>query len=258
MHSDVKEKAKLCAEMIDKAQTIVLLSGAGMSTNAGIPDFRGPQGLYRKANITNPESIFDISYFDRDPSLFYSFHREFLNSLETITPTFGHRFFAALEETNRLDAVITQNIDSLHQKAGSRKVYEIHGGIWDNFCRECGKKFSLETIKAKMDTGEIPHCGKCGGVIKPDIVFYGEMVKHLGKCQQLASSTDLLFVVGSSLTVTPAAMLPSMCPNKVAVVNKGDLSQSYLPKERIDLLAEEDIDHFFREVAGHLDLPSLM
>lgn len=258
MHTDMKRKAIRCAEMIEEAKNIVLLSGAGMSTNAGIPDFRGPQGLYRKANISNPESIFDIVYFDRDPNLFYSFHNEFLDSLERITPTFGHRFFAALEEQGKLEGVITQNIDSLHQKAGSRKVYEIHGGIWDSFCRECGKRFSLETMKGKMETEKIPHCDRCGGVIKPDIVFFGEMVKHLGKCQQLATSADLLFVVGSSLAVTPAAMLPSMCRGRIVVVNKGDLSRSYLSRDRIDLLAEEDIDQFFREVAGHLDLPSLV
>lgn len=255
MHSDMTKKARLCAEMIGKARSVVLLSGAGLSTNAGIPDFRGPQGLYRKANISNPESIFDISYFERDPSLFYSFHKEFLDSLDTVLPTFGHRFFAALEEAEKLDGIITQNIDSLHQKAGSRKVYEIHGGIWDSYCRKCGKKFSLETMKAKMKEEKIPHCDKCGGVIKPDIVFFGEMVKHLGKCQQLASSADLLFVVGSSLAVTPAAMLPSMCRGRLAVVNKGDISRSYLSRDRIDLLAEEDIDDFFGEVAKHLDLP---
>lgn len=258
MHSDIKEKAKICARMIGEARTIVLLSGAGMSTSAGIPDFRGPQGLYRRAGISNSELIFDISYFDRDPSLFYSFHTEFLESLETVEPTFGHRFFSALEEKGKLEGIITQNIDSLHQKAGSRKVYEIHGGIWDSYCRKCGKRFSLETMKVKMENEKIPHCDKCGGVIKPDIVFFGEMVKHLGKCQQLATSADLLFVVGSSLAVTPAAMLPSMCRGKLAVVNKGDLSRSYLSRDRIELLAEEDIDGFFHEVAVNLDLPSLL
>ena len=250
----MQDKARQCATMIRNAKTIVLLSGAGMSTNAGIPDFRGPEGLYRKAGISNPESIFDIQYFDRDPSLFYSFHREFLKGLEEVSPTLGHRFFAALEKEGQLEGIITQNIDSLHQKAGSGKVYEIHGGIWDSYCRECGKKFPLEWVEEEMKSTTVPRCDRCGGVVKPDVVFFGEMVKHLGKCQQLASSADLLFVVGSSLAVTPAAMLPSMTRGKIAVVNKGDLSQTYLSRNRIDLLAEEDIDDFFQEVADCLDL----
>lgn len=250
----MQDKARRCASMIREAETIVLLSGAGMSTSAGIPDFRGPEGLYRKADISNPESIFDIQYFDRDPSLFYSFHKEFLKGLEAVSPTFGHRFFAALEKKGKIEGVITQNIDSLHQKAGSEKVYEIHGGIWDSYCRECGKKFGLEWVELEMKRTTVPRCDRCGGVVKPDVVFFGEMVKHLGKCQQLATSADLLFVVGSSLAVTPAAMLPSMSQGKIAVINKGDLSRAYLSQDRIDLLVEEDIDDFFREVADCLDL----
>ncbi len=250
----MQDLAESCARMIGEAEKIVLLSGAGMSTSAGIPDFRGPNGIYRRADIENPEDIFDIDTFNRDPTLFYSFHREFLKSLEKITPTIGHRFFAALEEESSMTSIITQNIDSLHQEAGSKEVYEIHGGIWDSYCRGCGKRFSLEWMKQEMAQTTVPHCDRCGGIIKPDIVFFGEMVKHLGKCQQMVSEADLLFVVGSSLVVAPAAMLPAMNRGKIAVVNKGELSQSYLSREQIDLLVEEDIDTFFEKVANYLDL----
>ena len=135
----LQHEASQCAEMIKEANAIALLSGAGMSTNAGIPDFRGPQGLYKKAGIPDPERIFDIEYFYRDPSLFYSFHRELLKALDAAKPTFAHFFFAALEKKGKLLGIVTQNIDALHQRAGSRKVYEIHGGIWESHCTKCSR-----------------------------------------------------------------------------------------------------------------------
>jgi len=246
------ELAAKCADMIKKAQKICLLSGAGISTNAGIPDFRGPKGLYRTAGIDNPERIFDISYFHRDPSLFYKFHKEFLKALQQIKPTFAHYFFAQLEEKGKLIGIITQNIDSLHQRAGSKKVYEIHGGVWESYCIKCGKKFNYEESFKKTMKEEIPHCDSCGGVIKPDIVFFGEPVKYLDKCIELARESDLFFVVGSSLVVTPAALIPAECKGTIVIVNKGDFSTAYLPMGRVNLVADEDIDAFFKSIDEHL------
>jgi NAD-dependent deacetylase len=248
MDTSLVELAAQCAALIKSANRIVVLSGAGMSTNAGIPDFRGPQGLYTRAGIDHPERIFDISYFRRDPSLFYTFHKEFLSILETITPTFAHRFLAGLENTGKLHGVITQNIDSLHQKAGSQKVLEIHGGIWENFCLECRRPHTLEVTTSKTMTEGVAKCDACGGVIKPDVVFFGEPVKNLEACGALAQEADLFFVLGSSLFVTPAAMLPSLTGGKIVVVNRGEVSPTFLPPQRITLFADEDLDTFFKAV----------
>ena len=252
MKIDISPTARNCADLIKSASSIVLLSGAGMSTNAGIPDFRGPDGIYRKEMETDPELIFDIDYFRINPLFFYDFHREFVKSMESVQPTFAHFFFASLEESDKILGIVTQNIDALHQKAGSNKVFEIHGSSWKSYCTLCGTEYDYTTSIAKIQTEEVPHCEKCGGVIKPDIVFFGENVKYLYECQQMAQKADLMFVVGSSLAVTPAALLPGMCRGKVIVVNKGEISFSYLDKNRIDIFVEEDIDSFFMEVDGYL------
>ncbi len=250
----LETQAQKCASMLEKSKQAVLLSGAGMSTSAGLPDFRGPQGIYRQKLHTDPERIFDIDAFHEDPSFFYDFHREFLRSVGKIKPTFAHRFFASLEKEGILEGIITQNIDALHQRAGSRKVYEIHGGIWKSFCPGCGKTWGYEESLQLAFEQKVPHCDSCGDVIKPDIVFFGEMVKHLDDCRALSESADLFFVVGSSLVVTPAALLPSMTRGDVIVVNKGDISRTYLPENRVVLHAEEDIDTFFRAVNSYLKL----
>jgi NAD-dependent deacetylase len=225
-----------------------------MSTSAGIADFRGPQGLYRKAGIDDPELIFDIDTFHRSPEVFYSFHCAFLRLLETVQPTCAHRFFAALEDQGKLEAIITQNIDSLHQRAGSRKVLEIHGGVWDTSCVDCNRHYEFEQAKAKTFAEGVPRCDECEGLLKPHVVFFGEAVRHLRRCQELASGADLFFVAGSSLVVTPAAMLPGFCRGRIVVVNMGELSHSFLPRERIDLYAEENIDAFFSAVSEQLGI----
>lgn len=241
--------AKKCAELIYKSKNIAVLSGAGMSTNSGIPDFRGPNGIYTRANIQNPESIFDIDYFYEDPSLFYKFHKTFLEMIQQAEPTFTHKFLVQIEEENKLSGIITQNIDSLHQKAGSKKVYEIHGGCWDNYCLKCGKHYTQADLSKKMQRESIPKCDKCGGVIKPDIVFFGEPVKYLGVSEKIMTRSDLVLVLGSSLTVMPAAFLPSLTKGKIVVVTKGTVSTSYLPQDKVAFIVNEDLDTFFIEVA---------
>jgi NAD-dependent deacetylase len=254
MNNELDRIASECAGMIRRSSRIVLLSGAGMSTSAGLPDFRGPNGIYRQQMGVEPEMIFDIGWFRKDPAFFYEFHREFLRSLQKIEPTFSHRFFANLEKEGKMSGIITQNIDALHQRAGSLKVLEFHGGVWSSFCTGCGKTWGYRESVDMAFAEDVPRCDLCGGVIKPDVVFFGEMVKHLEESREMARNADLMFVVGSSLNVTPAALLPACSKGKIVVVNKGDIAHNYLPRERIDLFAEEDIDTFFRAVKNAKDL----
>jgi len=196
----------------------------------------------------DPELVFDIDWFLKEPAFFYEFHREFLGSLKTIEPTFSHMFFASLEQKEKMSGIVTQNIDALHQRAGSKNVLEIHGSVWKSFCISCGREWNYEESVSLAFSCDVPRCDICGGVIKPDVVFFGEMVKQLEECRELARSADLFFVVGSSLNVTPAALLPSMTEGTIIVVNKGEISGSYLPMERVRIFAEEDIDTFFGAV----------
>jgi NAD-dependent deacetylase len=244
----IAAKAENCAKLIKESQKIVLLSGAGMSTSAGLPDFRGPDGVYRREMEVEPERIFDIDWFNSDPSFFYGFHREFLRSLEKINPTFSHFFFSRLEKTGRLSGVITQNIDALHQRAGSKNVLEIHGSVWKSTCTSCGRSWGYDESVSMAFSSKVPRCESCGGVIKPDVVFFGEMVKHLEECREMALGSDLFIVAGSSLVVTPAALLPSLSGGKIVVVNRGNIEEQNLPRARVDIFVDEDIDTFFRNV----------
>ncbi|HDQ93093.1 MAG TPA: RNA polymerase subunit sigma [Synergistetes bacterium] len=223
-----------------------------MSTGAGLPDFRGPNGIYRREMGVEPERIFDIDWFNRDPSFFYGFHREFLRSLETIQPTFSHFFFSRLEKTGKLSGVITQNIDALHQRAGSEKVLEIHGSVWKSACTDCGKSWGYKESLSMTFTSKIPRCDFCNGIIKPDVVFFGEMVKHLEESREMAQGSDLFIVAGSSLVVTPAALLPSLSRGRIIVVNRGNTDENNLPGSRVEIFADEDIDTFFQQVENFL------
>ncbi|GAB6281176.1 MAG: Sir2 family NAD-dependent protein deacetylase [Thermovirga sp.] len=196
----------------------------------------------------NPERIFDIEWFHKEPGFFYEFHREFLRSLRIIKPTFSHRFFSSLEQKGKMSGIVTQNIDALHQRAGSKNVFEMHGSVWKSFCTNCDREWNYEDSVSLAFSCDVPRCDTCGGVIKPDVVFFGEMVKYLEESRNLARNADLFFVVGSSLNVTPAALLPEMTRGRIVVVNKGEIAYHYLPRERIDIFAEEDIDTFFSAV----------
>lgn len=238
------------ASALEGARRIVVLTGAGISTASGIPDFRGPNGIYRQLGA-EAERIFDIDHFMVNPSTFYGFHRRFLEMVEAVRPSFAHRFIAKLEETKDL-AVITQNVDGLHQRAGSRNVIEIHGGIGENSCLTCGRTYSLGDLKAMMEEREVPLCS-CGGLIKPHVVFFGEGVRDLDRCMELSRDCQVMLVVGSSLTVTPAASLPSLCKGTLAVVNRGEIYTGHV-RRPIDIMIEEDIDPFFMRLAAEMGL----
>ena len=217
-------------EAIKGAKCVGCLTGAGVSTLCGIPDFRGPQGLYKQKDA---ERIFDIDWFDRDPSIYYNGCAELVYGLDKFQPGPVHLALRHLEDLGLLAGIATQNIDMLHQKAGSSNVYEVHGSPIFHHCRQCGdeKSFAeiLGMIKSKSGVEveqrkmQIPHCA-CGGVYKPDITFFGEPLPEAAftSAQSLAIRSDVFLVLGTSLTVYPAAGLPRFtlqAGGKVFIVN---------------------------------------
>lgn len=239
--------AEQCAGMIEEASFVAVLTGAGISTNAGIPDFRGPQGLYVTKQY-DAEKIFDIGHFYSDPKPFYEFAHDFVSLESKIMPTVAHRFLKTLERKGKLKGVITQNIDALHQKAGSKNVYEMHGSFWQSACIECGAPFSYDELKIRMKKTFVPLCA-CGSVIKPDIVFFGENVKHYEEAVALAQESDLFMVIGSSCVVFPAAIIPTLAPGKIVLINKGKVQ---LNLYNIALDVQEDADEFLAQVSAYL------
>ena len=212
-------------QAIREAKSVAAMTGAGVSTLCGIPDFRGPQGLYKQPNA---EQIFDIDCFDRDPSIYYRGAHELVYGLQAFAPGPVHRALKHLEDLGKLDGIATQNIDMLHQKAGSSHVYEVHGSPITHACRICGDQKSFDEICAMIRAADdnpsfVPRCA-CGGAYKPAITFFGEMLPEdaFTKSQELAIRADVLLVLGTSLTVFPAAGLPRLTlqgGGKVFIVN---------------------------------------
>ena len=200
---------KPLVDALKRARHVGALTGAGVSTLSGIPDFRGPKGLY-----ANPDAarIFDIDWFDRDPSVYYRGCRELVYGLARYAPNPVHRALARLESCGVLKGIATQNIDMLHQKAGSRAVWEVHGSPILHHCRWCGASRTFDEICAMLSAGaEVPRCA-CGGPYKPDITFFGEQLPEeaFAKSRELALRSDVFLVLGTSLTVYPAAGLPQL------------------------------------------------
>jgi NAD-dependent deacetylase len=240
-----------CAELIRASQRLVALTGAGISTAAGVPDFRGPQGLY-VTGAYDPQATFEIAGFLHDPAPFYAFTRDVLGLVEDLQPTFTHRLLASLERDGRLRSVITQNVDPLHQRAGSRNVIAIHGGYWTSHCLHCRDRVSLDDLLRLLDRMEVPRCG-CGGVIKPDVVLFGEPVYAMDEAIAAVAEADLLLVLGSSLTVYPAAWLPESASCPIVVVNSGPVE---LSPARDRYVVDAELDPYFREVARELGIES--
>ena len=199
------EKVQQLQQKINAAHRIVFFGGAGVSTESGIPDFRSQDGLYHQQYDVPPETILSRTYFDRHPTEFYRFYRNKMICL-TAKPNAAHKKLAELEQAGRLLAIVTQNIDGLHQMAGSRNVLELHGSVHRNICRSCGAVYDAEWV---MMTNGIPHCDKCGGMVKPDVVLYEESLSEdvLTRSISAIASADLLIVGGTSLVVYPAAGL---------------------------------------------------
>ena len=200
MHSNIETLKNWIAE----SNNIVFFGGAGVSTESGIPDFRSVDGLYHQKFDYPPETIISHSFYLKNPAYFFRFYREKMLPLG-FAPNITHRRLAQLEQEGKLLAVVTQNIDGLHQKAGSRRVYELHGSVLRNYCTRCHKFFSAEFVK---NAPGVPRC-PCGGIVKPDVVLYEESLDDdcITKAVQAIQAADLLIVGGTSLTVYPAAGL---------------------------------------------------
>ena len=212
------DKIETLKQWISESKRIVFFGGAGVSTESGIKDFRSVDGLYNQKFEYPPEEIISHSFFLKNPEYFYRFYREKMLPLD-FEPNITHKVLARWEEEGRLSAVVTQNIDGLHQKAGSKRVYELHGSVLRNYCQRCRKFHSAEFIK---NSDGVPRCG-CGGIVKPDVVLYEEGLdqKTLEHAVMAIYDADLLIVAGTSLTVYPAASLVRYYRgNRLVLINR--------------------------------------
>ena len=213
-------KTEILRQWIAESRSAVFFGGAGVSTESGIPDFRSVDGLYHQKFDYPPETILSHSFFFSRTEYFYRFYREKILALDVL-PNRTHRILARLEQEGRLSAVVTQNIDGLHQLAGSKTVYELHGSVHRNFCRKCGQFYDAPFIK---HSAGIPTC-TCGGLIKPDVVLYEEGLDEAcitGAVNAIAGA-DLLIVGGTSLTVYPAAgLLQYYRGNRLVLINRDE------------------------------------
>ena len=236
-------------KIIDESDNIVFFGGAGVSTESGVPDFRSKDGLYNQKDVRfdmyRPEYLLSHSCLMNEPKVYFEFHRQKMDTRD-IEPNNAHKYLAKLEELGKLRGVVTQNIDGLHQKAGSNKVYEIHGSALRNYCLKCGKKYPKEYI---FETNEpIPHCD-CGGMIRPDITLYEEGLPEdaVSGAVNAIAKADVLIIGGTSLTVYPAASYIDYFRGKYLVI----INQSELNIRRSEnvLIIREKIGQVFTELA---------
>lgn len=218
----MKESIERLKQMINDSSNIAFLGGAGVSTESNIPDFRSNEGLYNSKKIFkySPEVMLSHSFFKKHTAEFYKFYKSKM-IYKDAKPNLAHKSLAKLEEMGKLKAVITQNIDGLHQMAGSKNVLELHGSVYRNYCTKCGTFYSLDYILNSKD--DIPICEKCGGVIKPDVVLYEECLNEdvIQKSVNHIMSADMLIVGGTSLVVYPAAgLIKYFKGSKLVIINK--------------------------------------
>ncbi|HXR30623.1 MAG TPA: NAD-dependent protein deacylase [Solirubrobacterales bacterium] len=212
------------AELLRESRSTVALTGAGISVPSGIPDFRTPEtGLW--ANV-DPTEVAHIDVFERDPARFWSYYGPRFQSLGDKRPNAAHEALAELERRQLLDGVITQNIDRLHHAAGSDNVVEVHGSIETSTCRRCAESFRIDEVEGLFDLEGIAVCTSCGGVVKPDVVLFGELLPEsaMARAEDLARHAELILCIGSSLAVYPVAGLPGLTlerGGRLAIVTKG-------------------------------------
>lgn len=229
-------------QWIAQSSNIVFFGGAGVSTESGIPDFRSVDGLYNQEYDYPPETIISHSFYKRNPKEFYRFYKNKM-LFPDAKPNAAHLALARLEQQEKLKAVITQNIDGLHQAAGSKEVLELHGSVHRNYCTRCGKFYSLADI---MEADGVPHC-ECGGIIKPDVVLYEEGLDQqiLSKSISYIRNAEVLIIGGTSLTVYPAAgLIDYYSGNKLVLINK-----SVTPMDkRADMVISGKIGEIFSQL----------
>lgn len=227
---------------IQESHNIVFFGGAGVSTESGIPDFRSMDGLYSQKFDYPPERIISHSFYERDPGYFFRFYKEKMLPLG-FEPNITHRVLARLEAEGKLSAVVTQNIDGLHQKAGSKTVYELHGSVLRNYCIRCRKFHSAEFIR---DSRGIPRC-ECGGIVKPDVVLYEEGLDDAtveGAMAAIAGA-DMLIVAGTSLTVYPAAgLIRCYKGERLVLVNRDETPYDHMA----DLVIHDSLGNIFSKL----------
>lgn len=233
---------------VEESENIVFFGGAGVSTESGIPDFRSQDGLYHQHYDLPPETILSHDYFMSHTQEFYRFYRDKMLCLD-VQPNAAHLALAKLEQLGKLKAVVTQNIDGLHQKAGSQRVYELHGSVYRNYCMSCGVSYPVEEIAA----GEgIPRCPHCGGIIKPDVVLYQEGLdqRTIRGAVEAIASADLLIVGGTSLVVYPAAgLLEYFRGRHLVLINRDATSYD----QRADLVIRQSIGGVLEAACAHLE-----
>ena len=233
-------------KILDASKRVVCFTGAGLSTASGIPDFRGENGLYAgEWEGLSPEMILSRSFFYLHPERFFEFYRRRM-LFPDAQPNAAHRFLYALERADRLRGIVTQNIDGLHKRAGNRRVYEIHGSVWENYCMDCNAFYGLDKV---LNSEGIPRCERCGGVVKPWVVLYGEAPDKytvMGACREI-SNCDALIVAGTSLSVEPAAsMLDYFHGKRLVVIN----AEPTPADDRATLVVRGDV----AEVFGRLEV----
>ena len=243
------EEIQKLKELIDSSENIVFFGGAGVSTESGIPDFRSKDGLYNQHDVRfdkyQPEYLLSHSCLVYEPKVYYEFHRQKMDT-RNIEPNNAHKYLASLEKTGKLKGIVTQNIDGLHQKAGSRVVYEIHGSALRNYCMSCGKEYPEDYIFESEEP--IPKCS-CGGIIRPDITLYEEGLPEdqVSGAIEALSKADMLIIGGTSLSVYPAASFINYFRGKsLVVINESDIA---VRGAENTLIIREKIGKVFTELA---------
>ncbi len=228
---------------VEESDNIVFFGGAGVSTESGIPDFRSKDGLYNQQYDYPPETILSHSFYERNTEEFFRFYKNKTLFLDA-EPNTAHYKLAELEEKGKLKAVITQNIDGLHQKAGSKNVLELHGSVLRNYCTKCGKSFSAQYVK---NSEGVPHCDRCGAVIKPDVVLYEEALDQsvMSAAVNAIRRADMLIIGGTSLVVYPAAgLIDYYKGNKLVLINRDETARDNIA----DLVIHDSIGAVFSKI----------
>lgn len=230
---------------VEESNNIVFFGGAGVSTESGIPDFRGEAGIYQTISEygINPETILSHTFFENNKEVFFDYCKKHL-VFPDAKPNAAHYGLAELERQGKLKAVITQNIDNLHQAAGSKNVLELHGTLYKNYCIKCGKKFDIDYV---LNSDGVPKCDKCGGVVRPDVVLYEESLNMdvMQKAVNYIASCDMLIIGGTSLAVYPAAGLINYYNgNKLVLINKSTTNLD----NRADLALHMNIGEVFSKI----------
>lgn len=243
-------KMEAFREMVEESGAIAFLGGAGVSTQSGIPDFRSKNGLYRKKDKRfskyRPEYLLSSDCLFRKPEVFFSYFRQNLDCRD-IQPNAAHRILAGMEEDGKLAGIVTQNIDGLHQKAGSRKVHEIHGSALRSYCVSCRTQYGPDYIFENMDP--VPSCPKCGKMIRPDVTLYGEYLPSpaYDNAVNLMNTSDMLIIGGTSLAVGSAAQMAHLFHGKyLVIINKGPTKM----EGKADLVFHESIGEVLKDLYG--------